>query len=164
MIFDDLMILKLQILAALLMGWDYFFSTSLRGNIDNFFRNQIYTIQQNTDKTIILNLSYLRTKIKIILISCLLFIGGIILIFPIIRLHNIYLVFSIFFIGIIFTTYGVKKLFEILFPKIVHLGIQIIVRLISMFLIKTEKGVIAGIGFVFLLISFGMRYFNITHT
>lgn len=167
MIFSDMAVFTCQVTAALMMGWDYLMPSTKRELLNSKLRQYFAQVQTNVDKSIILAWQDLISNIKPVIISIILSLSGyhsfnyisgdILVTYPI--LTSIALVIAmICFVG------GSLFLVNLLCKLIVPFCFGgMIFRVLTTFLLMTEKGPFAGIGFIILLISFVMRYKNIVN-
>lgn len=165
--FEEITILYFQISAAVMMAWDYFTPRSWREYMDGVLGKYFSGVQRNVDKDINQSLEYLKVNIPRIFVSFLAF-----------GLAYLVLKFGASFDGssrpvaalvtgilyLFLVSGGFFTLMNIIFPLLVPLGIGGVFKAITKFLTSTEKGPLAGLGFLCLLVSFVMRYINYTTT
>lgn len=165
--FEELTILYFQVAAAVMMGWDYFTPKTWRLYMDGVLGKYFGGVQSNFDKDINQSFEFLKVNIPRVLASFLAF-----------GLAYLVLKFGASFDGssrpevalitgllyLFLVSGGFLTLVNIIFPLLVPLGMGGIFKAITKFLTSTEKGPLAGLGFLCLLVSFVMRYINYTAT
>jgi len=165
MVFSEIAVFTCQATAALMMGWDYLMPSSKREFLNSRLRNYFGQVQDNVDKSIVLAWKDLISNIKPLILSLILAFSGynsfsyisneILISFPI--MTTIFLgVAMIAFVG--GTLFVINLICKLIIPFCFG---GMIFRVLTTFLLMTEKGPFAGIGFVILIISFFMRYKNI---
>ena len=162
--FSDLAILKWQIAASALMGVDYFMPRSWRERLNNMLVRYFTGVQGNIDADIKSAASYLW-GVRIALLVALLclaaswaishFFFGLRNALPTLFLISVFAFIVLFGCGIV-------GLSQLLVPAIIPFLVGGPMRGVITFLTKTEKGPLAGIGFLCLIISFAARYANQT--
>lgn len=168
MVFSEITVLSCQIVASLLMGCDYFMPSTWRAKINQILFGYFARLRDNVDRDISQKFKETFAQIKIIFFClCLLAISYAIYYFRIFLYELLtpipYLCLTL--ISLLFSALALNVLIGHAVKLLVVLGVGgLFFRSISVFLLKTEKGPLAGTGFLMLLISFIMRYSNITHT
>ncbi|WP_158149062.1 MULTISPECIES: hypothetical protein [Pantoea] len=167
MYFSDMTVFTFQVTAALMMGWDYLMPARWREKVNNKLRNRFVTIQSNVDTKMIDFIKEITSNYKVIIVSVFMIILGLVVINNINVLMKIgypSVAFFIALIGTISLALGGFFLLNLVSNIITHFFISgVIPRILLTFLIMTEKGPFAGMGFIVLLVSFFMRYQNIIH-
>lgn len=167
MYFSDMTIFTFQVTAALMMGWDYLMPAKWRDKMNIKLRCRFVSFQGDIDRKIMTFIRDLISSYRIILASIFALALGLVIIDNLNLLTKIRypsIAFIISSIGAIALASG-GLLFVNLISKIIthFFAGGIIPRILLTFLIMTEKGPFAGMGFIILLISFFMRYQNIIH-
>ncbi|MCG3680123.1 hypothetical protein [Aliarcobacter butzleri] len=165
----ETIILNLQFAATILMGIDYFISEKRKKEIDAYLKLKIEYLQQSTDNKMIVLTNLLRTdgykrfkKSLIYLILCIstTIVTGLILGKYILSEY----VVIIYLIGIIIlmvlSYFFIKHFSDFIVKNILVFVIPIIFRIFTTFILFVKKGILAGLGILILLISFGCRYYN----
>lgn len=167
MYFSDMTVFTFQVTAALMMGWDYLMPARWREKMNNKLKNRFVTIQSNVDTKMIDFIKETTSNYKEIIASVFMITLGLVMINNINVLMEIgypSVAFFIALIGNIILALGGFFLLNLVSNIITHFFIGgVIPRMLLTFLIMTEKGPFAGMGFIVLLISFFMRYQNIIH-
>lgn len=167
MYFSDMTVFTFQVTAALMMGWDYLMPAKWREKMNNKLRARFVNIQSNVDTKMKDFIKEIASNYKAIIVSTLMIILGLFIINSINLLMQIgypSVAFVISFIGAINLALGGLFLINMVSNIITHFFIGgVIPRVLLTFLIVTEKGPFAGMGFIILLVSFFMRYQNIIH-
>lgn len=169
----ETIILNLQFIATILMGIDYFISEKLKGKIDSYLKLKIEQFQKSADNKMIVLTNSLKTdgfiKFKKSLIYLILWISitiatGIIVGKYILSeyIGIIYLIGII--ISIILSWFFINHFFDFIVKNILVFIFPIIFRIFTTFILFVKKGVLAGLGILILLISFGCRYYNSYYT
>ncbi|WP_032939934.1 hypothetical protein [Citrobacter youngae] len=163
MTFSDETIMACQITAAIFMGWDYFMPKSHRKLLNRKLREYFSGVQCNVDKDIGKTVEYIIVGIRPILLSLLMVVVGIVIMRLSIKLSDLspwlFLISNLTSLTIFCV--GFNYLLGVFVKIITPLGLGGIFRLTTTFLLNTEKGPVAGVGFLALVISFIMRYCNI---
>ena len=164
---SELTILKLQFFASLLMGYEYFISHTIKEHIDSWAKQKTMHIQLQSDWVIKSQVAVLKKNISTYVIAFAVLALGIVC-FKLISVfehdyRNLWLaiifgLLSIVFIIGAFRAVIDRLVIEGLAPMVIPLG----ARVITTYLLFTSKGVVAGIGVLILLISFWLRYLNVT--
>ncbi|ENF3459849.1 hypothetical protein [Yersinia enterocolitica] len=164
MYFSELTILYLQILASIFMGWDYFMPLAWRGKINTSVERYVLGVQSNVDRDILCAWEVIRGNIKHIVTAAIMFICSYGIMQLIIAYEHILPVainILLVVVCLVLIVMPIMFLMNLISEIIVPIGVGgVFFRSLTTFLTRTEKGPIAGIGFVFLLISFMMRYAN----
>lgn len=167
MYFSDMTIFTFQVTAALMMGWDYLMPAKWREKINEKLRSRFVTLQSNVDSKIIDFIKDLISNYKVIIVSLLMVASGLAIIDNLnffMKFGYPSLVFIISSIGAVTLALGGLFLVNLISNAITNFFVSgIIPRMLLTFLLITEKGPFAGMGFIILLISFFMRYQNIIH-
>ncbi|WP_299188137.1 hypothetical protein [uncultured Psychrobacter sp.] len=161
--FGELTILYFQISAALMMGWDYFIPKDWRNNTDGFLNKYFSYVHSNVDKDFKQALESLKLNIFIILLSLAPLVVSYLIFKSHILLNFQFSPFVGFFIMLIFLIFilgGLLVFLSIISPLLLPLGLSGIFKVITKFIISTEKGSFSGLGFLCLLVSFMMKYAN----
>ncbi|KSY78790.1 hypothetical protein APU11_17930 [Enterobacter sp. 50793107] len=167
MVFSEIAVLSCQIVASLLMGCDYFMPSTWRGKINQSLSEYFSRLRDNVDRDISMRFKEIFAQLQIIFFCLsLLAIAVAIYYFRVFLFENLtpMLYLCITIISILCAAIALHYIIGHTVKLLVTLGIGgILFRSISVFLLKTEKGPLAGTGFLMLLVSFIMRYMNITH-
>lgn len=159
-------ILFFQITAALMMGWDYFIPKKWREATNKKLKLHFSEKITNLDNKVIEFIKSTISDIKIIVVSIFLVIYGVSILEHlnfITKMHYTIIKFIISLSGTLALLAGGSYLAGLIIHIINHILINTIFpRIILTFLSLTEKGPFSGIGFIFLLISFFMRYKKIS--
>lgn len=166
---QDTIILNLQFVATILMGIDYFISEKQKKEIDTYLKLKIEQLQLSTDNKVVELANLLKTDgfkkfkksfVYLILLLSIIVLTGLIVGRYILSEYAsiIYLIGMI--ISMILSWFFVKHFFDLIFKYILVFLIPIILRIFTTFILFIKKGVIAGLGILILLISFGCRYYN----
>ncbi|WP_145483123.1 hypothetical protein [Yersinia rohdei] len=162
--FSELTILYFQMLASIFMGWDYFMPILWRKKINIRLGEYFLGVQSNVDRDISRVWKRAVSSIKRVIISVIMLLCA----FGIMRFSIVYgkgfpIAVDILLMTIYLLLIAAPSIFlvELLLSVIVSFGVGgVFFRSTATFLTKTEKGPIAGVGFIFLLVSFVMRYVN----
>ncbi|MFA5670757.1 MAG: hypothetical protein WC967_16100 [Balneolaceae bacterium] len=166
---QETIILNLQFVATILMGIDYFISEKLKEKIDTYLKLKIEQFQQSTDNKVITLTNLLKTdgfiKFKKSLLYLILWLSITIVTGMLVGKYIlseyagiIYLVGII--ISMILSWFFIKHSFDFIVENILVFIIPITFRIFTTFILFVKKGVLAGLGILILLISFGCRYYN----
>lgn len=162
---SDLTILKLQFAASVLMGYDYFVSSSIKGILDEWVKKHALKLKERSSEVIAAQLEKMRRNLRIYAITFFVLSIGIICLRLVAvfesDMRTIWLAIVLGLLSVIliigsFKTVLDRLVVEGLAPMVIPLG----VRLISAYLLFTSKGVVAGVGMILLLVSFWARYAN----
>lgn len=163
--FEELTILYFQIAAAAMMGWDYFTSKSWREHMDGVLGEYFSGVQGRVDKDLSGALGFLKASVPKIIASFMAFgLAYLTLKFGS-SINGEWRAEAVLVTGLLYLMLvagGLITLMNIVFPLLVPLGLGGVFRGVTMFLTSTEKGPLAGLGFLSLLVSFVMRYMNHT--
>jgi len=168
-VIQETIILNLQFIATILMSIDYFISEKLKEKIDTYLKLKIEQFQQSANNKMIVLTNLLKTdgfiKFKKSLMYLILWISitiatGLIVGKYILSEYVgiIYLIGMI--ISMILSWFFIKHSFDFIVENILVFIIPIIFRIFTTFILFVKKGVLAGLGILLLLISFGCRYYN----
>ncbi|GAA5139397.1 hypothetical protein [Alloalcanivorax gelatiniphagus] len=164
MVFDERAVLNIQVVASLMMAAEYFFPKAARQVIDTYLVGYFGDIDDNVSKDWRKFLTYLGgARWKILLsASFLVFLAFFYdpLFYYIERAGGVALLGSLIIFGLGFLK-SASIICNVLASATVLFGFGGLLRAVSIFLIRTEKGPFAGAGFVLLLISFSMQYARI---
>lgn len=164
---SELTILKLQVVAAIFMGYDYFISSKIKDRLDEWAKNRIHDIQIQSNDAIKAQVQVLKRNLRTYVIAFAVMVAGAIsLRFVAVfeqdqRTVLIAIAFGLMSVVLMlgaFKTVLDRLVIEGLAPMVIPLG----ARALAAYLLFTSKGVIAGIGMIFLLASFWARYANAT--
>lgn len=163
MVFSDETILTCQITAAIFMGWDYFMSRSHRKLLNRKLREYFSGIQNNVDKDIGKTVEFIVVGIRPIILSLIMIVAGVIFMRLGMKYSDLspWLFLILNLISLIILCVGFNYLIGIFMKVITPLGFGGLFRLTTTFLLSTEKGPVAGVGFLALVISFIMRFYNL---
>lgn len=168
MVFSEITVLSCQIVASLLMGCDYFMPSVWRAKINRSLFGYFARLRDNVDKDISQKFKETFAQLKIIFFClCLIAISYAIFYFRVFLYENLtpMLYLCLVIISLLLSVLALHVIIGYAVKLLVALGVGgLFFRSISVFLLTTEKGPLAGTGFLMLLISFIMRYSNITHT
>ena len=161
---NEAIIINLQALAAILMGYEYFISIRLRDYLDNEIRIKLNNAHNNYRNEVRKQIDILWRNVGYIP-TTLFFAGAAAATYYSLKLlvtpsFNIWvLIFAMLFI-LFFgccALLGIGKLLEFILP----LAVPSFLRSVIAFLLYCPKGIIAGIGMLFLVASFICRYINL---
>lgn len=160
--FNELTILYFQVAAALLMGWDYFTPTSWREHTNRVLTQYFVQVQGSVDHDLAGAWAYIKvsaTRIFAALVSfglayAVLKVGGAL------GHSQPYVILVTGLAFLFFFAAGALTLINVVTPLLIPLGLGGVFRLLTTFLTSTEKGPMAGLGFLSLLVSFVMQYMN----
>jgi len=164
--FDNITILYFQIAAAVLMGWDYFTPQSWRQRMDQKLTQYFGQVQSNVDHDLKGSFAYLKASGTRI-IAALVALGLAYLVLKIgswLGTSQPYVVLATGLLYLLFVAAGLLTLVNVVTPLLVPLGLGSVFRALTTFLTTTERGAVAGLGFLALLVSFVMQYMNYTAT
>ena len=164
MIFDEKVVLIIQVAACLMMAAEYFFSKATRKSIDAYLVDYFGDIDSNVSKDWRRFLVYFRSERRRIFLSTSFVVCLVSFYNPLFSYIDRAGVFAV--IGLLaILTFGFVKSMSVVCSVVasaaVLFGFGGLLRAISTFLLRTEKGPLAGAGFLLLLISFSMQYANI---
>ncbi len=167
MVFSEITVLSCQIVASLLMGCDYFMPSTWRVKINQSLSEYFSRLRDNVDREISEKFREVFARLQIIFFCfCLLAIAVAIYHFRVFLFDNLppILYLCVTMISLLCAAIALHYIIGNIVKLLVALSIGgLFFRSISVFLLKTEKGPLAGTGFLMLLVSFIMRYTNITH-
>ncbi|WP_145554844.1 hypothetical protein [Yersinia canariae] len=162
--FSELTILSFQVAASIFMGWDYFMPIAWRGKVNISVERYVLGVQSNVDRDILRAWEVIRGNLKHIVTAAIILVCSYgIMQFIITYEHVLPVAINIFLavVCLVLMVMPIIFLMNLISEIIVPIGVGgVFFRSLTTFLTRTEKGPIAGIGFVFLLISFMMRYVN----
>ena len=162
---ESLLILYLQISAAILMGTDYFFSDSIKIKIDEVTRSYFNNMQSRVDKDIsssIKDITSKKNKLFIFIYFCM---AGTVIMSLAYALDSYYIVLGAILKTVSVTLFGVAVvyIFDTAFRATSTLIAAAPFRLLTYVLLRAPKGPLSTIGFFILLLSFYLEYkFTIT--
>ncbi|TMU18052.1 hypothetical protein E0L35_19975 [Halomonas sp. ATBC28] len=163
--FEELTILYFQIAAGVMMGWDYFTPKSWREHMNGVLSEYVSGVQGRVDEDLSGALVFLKVSLPKIIASFIAFgLAYFVLRFGS-SINGEWRAEAILVTGLVYLMLvagGLITLMNIVFPLLVPLGLGGVFRGITMVLTSTEKGPLAGLGFLSLLVSFVMRYMNYT--
>lgn len=165
---SEIAILNLQAVAAFLMGYDYLLSKDLKEKANAISESSALTYKNQIDEKLKLQIEIFRSWLPS-LYTGLLYILIVFILYFVIEL------FMYFNLGVIGSLISVLLLFPFIWysyraaAKIANATangitpflLPVLARALTSFLLYSSKGVIAALGFVFLLASFVCRYINI---
>lgn len=163
----DITILKLQIIATTFMGADYFIPNKYRDIANEYVNDYFSGVQNRIDNNINLGIEHIKKNYKYLLTGALyLFFVYVVNITK----NKLYkngtidnTAFEILMLATLpFMVIGYLRIFKIMMDVFIPVGIASILRSITTFVTKSPKGPIAAIGMIFLMLSFYLRYRNIT--
>ncbi|KJF99481.1 tryptophan-rich sensory protein [Photobacterium leiognathi] len=157
---QNLLIMKWQFAATILMGLDYFISDSFREKANAYVRGYFQGMQERVDADVKQAFSEFKGKLFHVLISIIqIAIGvGLCVLSRHIDENLIWLFIGILLVALFFIIAGVNFAFTTVFHLLTKLGIAAPFRFLTTFLVGSPKGPIAAIGFICLMISFYLRY------
>lgn len=164
---SEKIILGLQFLASLLMATDYFLSSERRLKVDHFIQDFVSPVHDRVkaDLRIFLKniLGEMREIITLIFFSIVTWLG-----LWLIKDHPgwaapafmgfMTLLSLLFLIGF---AYVVPRWLALFYVAVVPISLGVPLLLICKFLLNCPKGTIFGVGFIFLMVAFGLRYINL---
>lgn len=165
----EIIILNLQFVATILMGIDYFISEKRKKEIDAYLKLKIEHLQQSTDNKVIILTNLLRTDgfkrfkksfIYLILCMSITIVTGLILGKYILSEYAVIIYLIGIIISMVLSYFFIKHSFDFIVKNILVFVIPIIFRIFTTFILFVKKGILAGLGILILLISFGCRYYN----
>ncbi len=162
---SEITIINLQIIASVLMGYDFFISKKMKDSVDSWAKWHATALRDSSlediNKQIFIikkHMPYYVSAVVFLAIgtSCFKFMSyfeahnnlvwlALLMAFP-----------AIFFIVGAYNTVLDKLIIEGLAPMIIPLGKWVL----ALYLLFTAKGVVSGVGFIFLVASFACRYHN----
>ena len=157
---QNLLIIKWQFAATILMGLDYFISDSFREKANAYVKSYFQGMQKRVDADVAQAFSEFKGKLFHVFISLAqIAIGvGVFLLSRYIDENSIWLLIGALLIAGFFIIAGFNFAFTTIFDLLTKLGIAAPFRLLTTFLVGSPKGPIAAIGFICLLTSFYLRY------
>lgn len=158
---QQLLILKLQIAASILMGLDYFMPESWREKANDKAKAYFFGVQSRADSNITTAWEYFKSKTaKIVASALMLSLSYGMLYFqslPILVENPVFL--SLYSIAaLLLFAVGFLTLFNILMDILLPVSLGGLFRAVTTFILGSPKGPLAAIGFICLCISFGLRY------
>ncbi|MDX6042986.1 hypothetical protein [Scandinavium lactucae] len=167
MVFSEITVLSCQIVASLLMGCDYFMPSAWRAKINHSLSEYFSRLRDNVDRDISQKFKETLAQLQIVLFClCLIAIAAAIYHFRVFLFESLppILYLCVTIISLLCAVIALHYIIGHTVKLLVALGLGgLFFRSVSVFLLKTEKGPLAGTGFLMLLVSFIMRYANITH-
>lgn len=163
--FEELTILYFQVAAAVMMGWDYFTPKSWREHMDGLLGEYFSGVQGRVEQDLSGSLAFLKASVPKIIASFIAFGLAYLVLMLGSSITGDWRPEAVLVTGLLYLMLvagGFITLINIVFPLLVPLGVGGVFRGITMFLTSTEKGPLAGLGFLSLLVSFVMRYMNLT--
>nr|WP_278995729.1 hypothetical protein [Plesiomonas shigelloides] len=157
---QNLLIIKWQFAATLLMGLDYFISDSFREKANAYIKSYFQGMQERIDVDVKLAFSAFKGKLFHVLFSIIqIAIGvGLVVLSRHIEENSIWLLIVALIVAGFFIVAGFNFAFNTVFALLSKLGIAAPFKLLTIYLVGSPKGPIAAIGFIFLMISFYLRY------
>lgn len=157
---QNLLIMKWQFAATILMGLDYFISDSFREKANAYVRSYFQGMQERVDADVKQAFSEFKGKLFHVLISIIqIAIGvGLFVLSRHIDENLIWLLIGTLLVAGFFIIAGFNFAFTTVFDLLTKLGIAAPFRFLTTFLVGSPKGPIAAIGFICLMISFYLRY------
>lgn len=164
---SELTILILQVAAAIFMGYDYFISSKIKDRLDKWAKNRIHDIRIQSNDAIKGQIQVLKRNLRTYVIAFAVMVAGTITLRFVAVFEQVQgtiliaIAFGIISVVLIlgaFKTVLDRLVIEGLAPMVIPLG----ARVLAAYLLFTSKGVIAGVGMIFLLASFWARYANTT--
>lgn len=162
-IVSETTIITLQAIAALLMGYEYFFSVRFRDYLDSKIRLALMNTDQDCKNEIKKQIDIIWKNFGYIPATLFFAISTVAIYFSlklfVVPGFNI-LVLILALLSMLFCGYcallGLGKILEITLP----LAVPSFLKAVVAFLLNCPKGIIAGIGMLFLIASFVCRYIN----
>lgn len=172
---SELTIINLQVFSAILMGYEFFISEKIKISVDLWAKSHATGLRDSSFKDIKKQTGIIKKHIPYYVSRIVLVVLGMIFL----KLISVYesqldltsvleyeiykiwlfvicaLLTMLFVWGTFFTVLG-KLIMEGLAPVIIPLSQWVL----TLYLLFTSKGVISGVGFIFLIASFGCRYHN----
>ncbi|WP_421221203.1 hypothetical protein [Aeromonas enteropelogenes] len=157
---QNLLIIKWQFAATILMGLDYFISDSFREKANAYVKSYFQGMQERVDADVKLAFSAFKGKLFHVLISIIqIAIGvGFFVLSRYIDENSIWLLIGTLIVAGFFIVAGFNFAFNSVFDLLTKLGMAAPFRFLTTFLVGSPKGPIAAIGFICLMISFYLRY------
>lgn len=158
---DPRVILLLQFIAALLMATDYFFDDKQRGVINAKLQSLAKPVQDRVDEDLRSYWVAATQQWAKIFVSLVFAIGAflITLLAPHIKGLGAPILLALLALFSLFLLAGsLPFLTGLLVQTVVPVTLAASLRSVTWFLIRCPKGTVFGIGFLFLLASFALRY------
>lgn len=157
---QNLLVMKWQFAATILMGLDYFISDSFRSKANLYVKNYFRGVQERIDADVVQAFSEFKGKVFQFFVSLIqIIIGFGLFCFGLgIDGELIWLLVGVLLTAVFFIVSGLSFAFDSVFDLLAKLGIAAPFRFITTFLVGSPKGPIAAIGFICLMISFYLRY------
>lgn len=164
-------ILGLQFFASLLMATDYFLSPERRENVNKIIQNYVSPVHDRVQadlRTLQKNLLGEMWEILLLIAYSLFTWLGLMLINSMVSVHSQWaapafmgvmtVLTLLFLIGF---AYVLPQWLNLFYLAAVPISLGLPLLLICKFLLNCPKGTIFGVGFIFLMVAFGLRYMNL---
>jgi len=157
---ESIFVLKWQVAATIMMGLDYFIPDAWRLKANNIVKNYFQGVQQKLDSDVALAVGDFKKDLPHIAISVTQVALGIALLLTRKSLPEEFVLtkFIILIIALFIIISGISFAFGSVLSLLQTLGVAGPFRVFTMFLVSSPKGPLAAIGFIFLAISFYLRY------
>ena len=164
---SDLTILNLQMIASVLMGYDYFLSDSLKEHANVAVSDYVKARQDFVDQALRAQTSLFFRTLPILLsgvvfaalcwgsLSLMRFVGAV--------TGSYWGILVLGILSLFFMVAAMRKLTDGLTQGVLPYTFPVMYRLITSFLLFSSKGAIAALGMLFLAASFSCRYYNALH-
>lgn len=164
----ELTIIKLQITASAFMGYEYFISHKIKDQIDDWANKLAQNVQRESDDKIKSQFIVLKKNIPYYLLSTAFLVIGTISFWLITVFEhdlNYFWLILLLLCAALFFIFGAVQAFvnRLVIEGLAPMFHPLLQRALTTYLLFTSKGVIAGIGMLFLLASFVARYSNAIH-
>ena len=161
---QELTVLKLQIVASVLMGADYFLMDTIREKLNGFIRSYAEGVASSADNDMKARFELLRSNLW----HLLTYVAGLILAYLLFRLggwlaqtQQVELAILALLLTIVLFGICVSQIFSLITHTLALTPVYLLIKAMTIFVSKSPKGALAALGMVFLFISFGVRYIYI---
>lgn len=161
---SDIAIINLQVVASILMGYEFFISSKMKGAIDKWAEIHAKSLKATSLEEVKAQVGIIKKHTPYYVTAVVFLVFGLasFKLISVFESNNfIWLAILIGFVAIFFIVGAFKSvldklIIEGLAPMIIPLGKWVL----ALYLLFTAKGVISGVGFIFLIASFVCRYHN----
>lgn len=157
---QQVLILKLQFFAALLMGLDYFMPDAWRAKMNEYVASYFSGVQGRVDEDLMTSWQYVKKNAVKIFVS-IFSLGACYLIStltktPLLQEYQVLNSLLVMAVVLLFAV-GFITLFNIIVDLLVPVGFGGSLRIFTSFVLGSPKGPLAAIGFTILMVSFLFR-------
>jgi len=155
-----LLVLKWQVIVAVLMGIEYFIPVKLRRRVNKFVKRYFQVVQYRVDEDVADSTTKFRRELPRLIVFAILLVVvcGLWLVVKMIAGVSCVLAIALLVFAVIFIISGMGLVFGRVFDLSKVLGLAAPFRVLTIFLVSSHRGLIAAFGFICLLVSFCLQW------